>query len=241
MVSTQDSSSAGRAEPRGTERRVGLTRERIVDAALGLSEGVGLNSWTIRDLAGELDVAPSVIYHHLGGRDVVLRGVVERLTGQVVIPDRGLPWDEWFRDFLTQLRPLLVRYPGAAKWLVMHGPAFPGVAAAFDAGIGALATAGFPNPAMTYALLVNTAMLTISMTDDRIEAGDDGPRDHVAMRREFSELGAESPGITRLLSEMLDPLADEQRAADAGVGHAYYGLLVSTLIAGLAAQLPAAD
>ena len=45
---------------------VGLTPERIIDVALELTRTSDLSGWSIRDLARVLDVAPSVIYHHVG-------------------------------------------------------------------------------------------------------------------------------------------------------------------------------
>lgn len=223
---------------KGTDRRVGLTPDGVIDAALRMSHGPGVNSWTVRDLASELDVAPSVIYHHVGGRDLVVRGVIERVLREFTPPGSSLDWREWFREFLYGVAPVVAPYPGAAKWLLMHGPTFPHVTRFFDAGVRTLARAGFEQPGMVYALLVNTAMLTISMGDERLESGDDGPRDHLTMLRAFAPLGERSAGVARMIDEVLQPLA----VGDAGTRNAvldtYYRLLVESLISGLEAQLP---
>ncbi|MGO2660235.1 TetR/AcrR family transcriptional regulator [Mycetocola reblochoni] len=230
-------SGSGKAR-RGPERRLGLTPARIIDAARELSHGRGLNSWTIRDLAAALDVAPSVIYHHVGGRDRIVRGVVERLLGELRPPSAELPWQEWFRTFFYSARPLFAPYPGVAKWLVMHGPTFPGIEAFLDAGISTLDRAGFPRPALVYAMLTNSAMLSITRNDDRLEAGDDGPRDHATMRRLFSGIGADSPGIGRMITEVLGPLSDDPEGGGEAIDAEYYRLLVESLIAGLETLLP---
>ncbi len=223
---------------KGPDRRLGLTPERVVEVAMRLSRGSGLNSWTVRDLADALDIAPSVIYHHVGGRDLVIRKVVERVLQSLTPPDPCLEWQEWFRAFLYDGRPAIAPYPGVAKWLVMHGPTFPSIQGFFDAGISTLERAGFPQPALVYALLVNTAMLTITMSDDRLESGDDGPRDHASMLRAFSAMGVESSGIDRMIGEVLGPLAKDPGRAGEAVNDAYYHLLVESLLTGLAAQLP---
>lgn len=114
-------------------------------------------------------------------------------------PDPALDWQAWFRAFLYDGRPAIDPYPGVAKWLIMHGPTFPSIRGFFDAGISTLERAGFPQPALVYALLVNTAMLTITMSDDRLESGDDGPRDHASMLRDFSAMNVESSGISRMI------------------------------------------
>ncbi|MGO2149585.1 MULTISPECIES: TetR/AcrR family transcriptional regulator [Microbacteriaceae] len=223
---------------KGTDRRIGLTPERVVEVAMELSRGGGLSSWTVRDLADALDVAPSVIYHHVGGRDLIIRGVVERVLQGMTPPDPALDWQAWFRAFLYDGRPAIDPYPGVAKWLIMHGPTFPSIRGFFDAGISTLERAGFPQPALVYALLVNTAMLTITMSDDRLESGDDGPRDHASMLRDFSAMNVESSGISRMIREVLGPLAEDPTRAGEAVNDAYYHLLVETLLTGLAARLP---
>lgn len=217
---------------------MGLTATGVIDAALRMSRGTGLNSWTIRDLAAELDVAPSVIYHHVGGRDVVVRGVVERLVRDVRPPSPSLPWKGWFREFLYGVRPVAVEYPGVAKWLLMHGPTFPGISTFFDRGLAVLLRAGFEQPAMVYTLLVNSAILTFTMGDDRREVADDGPRDHATMLRAFTGLSERSVGVDRLITEVLGPLAGEPGELTGDeVNERYYRLLVESLLAGLEAGL----
>ena len=227
-------SRAGSAD-RGwaSDRRVGITPDKIIDAALELTRESGIGSWTQRDLATTLDVAPSVLYHHIGGRDQVIRGVVERVLGALVLPDRGLEWRAWFRELLTGMRPIIAAYPGTAKWLLMHGPSFPGVMRIFDIGIGKLQAAGFERPATAYSMLLNTAMLTISMADDRLEAADDGPRDHRAMLREFEPLESQSPGMARVIDELMRPLSEQDRPTETSASAAYFALLVDVMISGL--------
>lgn len=174
-----------------------------------------------------------MLYHHVGGRDLILRGVVERILGQMVLPDEGLEWQQWFRELLSGLRPIVQEYPGSAKWLLMHGPSFPGVIEVFDKGIGILSVAGFRRPAVVYALLVNSALLTISMGDERHEQGEDGPRDHASMLQEFAAVGQESAGVTRLIEELIQPLAASDSAEEEQVNDLYYRFLVESLLAGV--------
>lgn len=217
----------------GTARRAGLTPQRVIDAAQQLSKGAGLHSWTQRDLAAQLGVSPSVLYHHIGGRDQILRGVVERILQQMTLPDAGLDWQQWFRELLFDLRPIVMEYPGSAKWLLMHGPSFPGVVEVFDQGIGILSLAGFRRPAVVYALLLNSALLTVSMGDERLEQGEDGPRDHGAMLDEFSAVCEGSTGVTRMIDELIRPLADGGPAEAESANDLYYRLLVESLLAGV--------
>jgi hypothetical protein len=129
-------------------------------------------------------------------------------------------------------RRVLVEFPGAAKWLLMHGPAFRGVVTMIDDGIGALRRAGVDEPALVYSMIFNTAMLTISMNDDRLEQADDGPRDHRTMLASFLPLRSEGGGIAALIDELMVPLSGDPSRADA-LSERYYRTVIEALMAGV--------
>jgi AcrR family transcriptional regulator len=143
--------------------RSAITPERVTAVAADLTRRSHLLGWSMRDLTGELQVSPSVVYHHVGGKDMLSRRVVERALDGLSAPDDSLPWTEWFRALLADLYPRLAEYPGAAKWLLMHGPTFPTVMPVIGTGMGVLQRAGFGERAgMAYATLLNTPLLTLT-------------------------------------------------------------------------------
>lgn len=224
------------SDPDGAPFHVGLTPSAVVAAAVELTQEVPLMSWSLRDLAGRLGVSPSVIYHHVGGKDLLCRRVVEHALSRVSVPDRGLPWQEWFRTLLHSAGPLIAQYPGVAKWMLMHGPTIPAALPIVEAGITVLEDAGFGERAhFSYALLLNTAMLTISMGDDRLQHEGDGPRDHATMMTEFQELTSVSDTVRAMGQEFIRPFAAGGEAA-ARIRWAYYRFAVDTTIAGLASE-----
>jgi AcrR family transcriptional regulator len=211
----------------------GLTADRIVDAALALTRDTHLYGWSLRDLARELAVAPSVIYHHVGGKDLLARRVIERALAPLTLPDAALGWREWFRVLLAGVYDVATPYPGTAKWALLHGPTFPSMVPVVDAGIAKLREAGFADrSAFAYSALLNTATLTISIGDERLLHDDDGPRDHAAMMAEFSRTGPGSPGVAALAGFMAS-FAEGGEAA-ATLRAAYYRDAVDVTIRGLA-------
>ncbi len=216
---------------KGTGRRVGLTPELIVDAAVELSDGAGLHAWSQRDLAKRLDVAPSVLYHHIGGQDRVIGGVVERLLGGLQAPDPDLPWQDWFRALLYPVRPMLLRFPGTARWLLLHAPAFPAITAVFDAGIAALARDGVARPALAATTIIDTAMMAITLHDDRTGLHD-APRDHGAILDGFIAVRGASSSAGQLIDEVIAPLAEDGD----DVLEQHYRYLLESLMAGIAAR-----
>ena len=220
-----------------TPFHVGLTPELIVDAAVELTRESHLFSWSIRDLAGRLGVAPSVIYHHVGGKDLVCRRVVERALAHIELPPAELSWQEWFRQLLYRIGPLAVSYPGVAKWMLMHGPTIPAALPTLEAGMTTLQRAGFGDrTAFAYAVLLNNAMLTISIGDDRREHEGDGPRDHATMMAEFQQMPTASAAVRAMGQELIRPFAEGGEIA-ARLRESYYRFVVDTTIDGLATTL----
>lgn len=223
--------------PAPTPFHVGLTPTRVVDAAVELTRASHLMSWSIRDLAGRLGVTPSVIYHHVGGKDMLCRRVVERMLEQIHPPDAALPWQEWFRTLLYSAGPRAAEYPGTAKWMLMHGPTLPAVLPVLEAGVALLHRSGFGDHAdLAYSVLLNNAMLTISMSDDRLQHEGDGPRDHATMMAEFLEMPTASAEVQAMGQQFIRPFAEGGEAAER-MRWRYYRFVVDTTIAGLAVQL----
>jgi AcrR family transcriptional regulator len=210
-----------------------VTTERVVAAALALTEARGIDGWTLRDLAAELDTWPNAVTHHVGSREQLCQAVVEAVVRQLHNPDPELGWQEWFRSFLTEGRQLLRRYPGVARRLCRDGPAVPSAMPIMERGVGLLVEAGFGADATrAYALLLNSTMLLVALADDREAAGFDlgGAADRL---RDFVPAAEASPAWTAVHGY----LAEWQADADAAFT-AMFDFTVDRLIAGLAAPRP---
>src|SRR5262245_63179801 len=78
-----------------TPRREPLTRERIVDAALGLMDAEGLEAVTMRRIGRELGVEAMSLYNHVEDKDDILNQVTERVMTEFEYPE----WtDDWVID-----------------------------------------------------------------------------------------------------------------------------------------------
>ncbi len=58
--------------------RRGLTRERVIEAALAVADADGLEAVTIARLAADLGVRPPSLYNHIAGREDLLRALTVR-------------------------------------------------------------------------------------------------------------------------------------------------------------------
>jgi AcrR family transcriptional regulator len=220
----------------GKRYRTGITSEQIVGAAVELTRERGLYGWSIRDLVAVIGTSPSVVYHRVGGRDALCRRVVSHVLGQIrrELPAEDQPgesdWREWFRGAFFPMRPVLTRYPGVAKWVLMHGQVISESFESFDADMDRLHDAGFgEDAALVYALIFNTAMTSIMMSDERVAHTDDDPRDHA---RIIAELRGTRSRWSKEMTAFIAPLAGGDDRAQAA-RDAYYRTLVNTVLDGL--------
>lgn len=212
---------------------VGLTPDSIIDAAVEFSYGKGLAGWSVRELGKQLQVTPSVLYHHVGGKDLLRRHVVERVLLTVNFPTEVLPWRDWFRAALFPARPILASYPGVARWLLLHGPVFASMMPVVDSGVASLQRDGFgQDTAYAYTTLFNTALMTIAASDDRLQHEADDARDHAALRDELVKIAGDSPGIALIARDLMTQFTGAPEAAAAARDH-YYRHLLERLMDGL--------
>jgi len=118
-----------------------LSRDAVVDGALGLLDAEGLEALTIRRLAQSLGVTPMALYWHVKNKDELLLAVCERVWGLAKIdidPDLE-PLDQLRSLFLSMLSALRA-HPQAAPLLTRSGAGYN--KACFDATEVALATFG---------------------------------------------------------------------------------------------------
>lgn len=225
--------------PKTTRFHQGLTPELVVDTAIELTRASNLFGWSIRDLARELQVTPSVIYHHVGGKDLLSKLVAERVIALIEAPPEHLEWREWFRRLLIDsVYPATIAHPGVAKWVLMHGVPFPAAIGVFDTGIGKLQQAGFGRQALlAYSAIMNSATLTVSMGDERLLHEDDGPRDHAALMQEFRQALSDNPRIGALSEEFIAPFAEGGEPAER-MREQYYRYVVDVTLAGVEALGP---
>jgi len=128
-----------------------LTRDRILDVALGLVDREGMAALTMRRLAAELGVDPMSIYHHVNGKGAVVAGLVERLFGELrtvkAAATTAAPPNpqQRVRAFARTLRGLMSAHPDLLLAAVAQPAiAAAGVLAAGDELYAALEDAGLP-------------------------------------------------------------------------------------------------
>ncbi|AIJ25506.1 hypothetical protein AMETH_5414 [Amycolatopsis methanolica 239] len=204
----------GRPRSRDAAGLPAVTPDRIIDAALELTARHGVESWTLRQLAGAVDAYPAVIYHHVGDRDTVVTAVVDRVIAMYELPPAEMEWRSWWRQFLTNLRLVFMRYPGVARRVALNGPSVEAGGPTVDRAMRTLLRAGFEQDeaAMVCRLLVSQACLFISLEDDQRKASE--------VKAQISGGWGEPPvdpdlsGLATLSESVHERLADPEKNRD---------------------------
>lgn len=108
-----------------TEPRQPLSRATILDAALRLADERGLAAVSMRAVADLVGVTPMALYPHVGSKDALLDGLVDRMLAEY-LPDAPaideMPWRDRLREIGRGVRDLSRRHP-AAFTLLFERPA----------------------------------------------------------------------------------------------------------------------
>ncbi|OKL50431.1 TetR/AcrR family transcriptional regulator [Boudabousia marimammalium] len=219
---------------RPTARRVGLSKEKIVEIATKMSEEHGIDGWSMRSLAAETDVVPSVLYHYFANKDEVCERIIENLTLLLKLPSEDLEWKDWFTDYLTQMRRLLIRYHGVTEHL--RQAKFPRASLPFfDLGMKKLEAAGFGKYApLAHAMIMNVAVSAISARNVRIPETSGPHHQLTSALHSLSGMAAESEGLTSIIDNVLAPLAAQ---TDEETGCRFFELLVKSILSGVESVL----
>jgi TetR/AcrR family tetracycline transcriptional repressor len=137
---------ATRTARRSSSDLVGLSQERIVEAAIRLIDESGLESFSVREVARLLGVYPTALYWHIaGGRNALLAQVASTTLGDVAPPfSAGDDWADWIRTLFHQCRDSLRRHPNVAPLLGAQLVSNAGVDPALvERALSALTEAGF--------------------------------------------------------------------------------------------------
>src|SRR5262245_56641109 len=131
-----------------------LTRDRVLDAAVELADGAGIDALSMRKLASELGVDPMALYRHVRNKEDLLDGVLQVVIGQVEPAPDGLPWKAAVRAETMNARAVMVRHPWARRVLEERGTGGPAQIALIERHLAILFGAGFSVELAHHALHV---------------------------------------------------------------------------------------
>lgn len=106
----------------GRAAAIGLTRQRVVEAAIALIDDAGLPGFSVRALARRLNVYPAALYWHVGGDKTNLLAEISGSLIASLMRSEDLPedWRDTIRILFQRFRASVHQHPRAAPLLGPH-------------------------------------------------------------------------------------------------------------------------
>ncbi len=127
--------------PRSRRGRRPLTRQRVLDAALEISDAEGIDALSMRRLAQALGVEAMSLYHHVAGKDDILGGITDSVVRQIELPPADGDWQAAIRACAISAHGVLRKHPWAPNLLMSTDAIVPSRLAMIDAILARLADA----------------------------------------------------------------------------------------------------
>lgn len=177
-----------------SRRRDPLTREAIVAAALKVLDRDGLDGFSMRRVAEELDTGAASLYWHVGSKDGLLDLVFEEVIGEHEIPDPDPDrWQEQIKEAARAMRETIHRHRDVVELSIGRIPLGPNAIRVSERTLAILRAGGIPDDlaVQSYLLLmsiVNGFTMDESGFDEESQGPDAPPIDEMgAMVRDYFE------------------------------------------------------
>ena len=133
------------------KRRVPLSRERVLRAAVALADKGGIEALTMASLGRRLGVEAMSLYRHVRNKEDILDGIVDIVFSEIELPASKAQWKTGMRQRAISAREVLARHSwaiGLMESLTRPGPAN---LRHHDAVLGILRGSGFSSAMATRA------------------------------------------------------------------------------------------
>ncbi|MDQ3897614.1 MAG: TetR/AcrR family transcriptional regulator [Actinomycetota bacterium] len=124
-------------------RRLPLSRERVVRAAVGFADTHGIESLTMRKLGEAVGVEAMSLYNHVANKEDLLDGMIDVVFGEIPLPGGDDGWRTAMRQRAISVRAVLSRHRWAIGLMESRRSPGPATLRHHDAVLGCLRKAGF--------------------------------------------------------------------------------------------------
>lgn len=121
---------------------MGLSRAKVIAAAVELVEQYGLDALSMRKLGEALGVEAMSVYRHVRSKSDLLDALRDEVLTDISWGKRNARWDSEIRSLARALRSALLARPRLAPLFAEHPAITPAGLPLADRAVGALADAG---------------------------------------------------------------------------------------------------
>ena len=131
------------AAARRPGRKPRVTREQVLDAALAVADEGGLSAITMASVGARLGVEAMSLYRHIGNKEEMLDGLVDRVFAEIELPQEADSWRDAMRRRAVSAHDALRRHPWAIGLMESRSQPGPATLGLLDANVAVLLRAGF--------------------------------------------------------------------------------------------------
>src|SRR5918992_6387769 len=124
-------------------RRPRVSREQVLDAALELADAGGVAAVTMASVGARLGVEAMSLYRHIGNKEEMLDGLVDRVFAEIDVPADAPDWRDALRRRAVSAHGALTRHPWAIGLMESRAQPGPATLGHHDAMVAILLRAGF--------------------------------------------------------------------------------------------------
>jgi AcrR family transcriptional regulator len=211
-------------DPAPTRRARGLSRDRIIEAAIELVESEGLSALSMARLAERLGCGTMSLYRHVANKDELLTFMLSTAPDPPPTPDDPSDWRVALTDWAAGLWDVYHRHPWVLQTASAGPPADPGQLAWLDAGLAALGGTGLAERDKMAAVMAILHYVRGAAALDIEAAGVDGPEYPALLRRLLD--ADRFPALAAALEAGVFDDADEDHLAEfrSGLGQLLDGI-----------------
>jgi AcrR family transcriptional regulator len=184
-----------------TTRPQGLTRDRIVAAAVEVADAGGFAAFSMRSLAEKLATAPMSLYRHVAHKEDLLDAMVDVVFAEAEVPTGQQEWKAEMRARAVATRAALSRHRWANGLMESRTSPGPANARYHNAFMGCLREAGFPFrqavhaynavQSYTYGFCLQEMHLGFETAEESVELAAETLGDHAEEYPYIAEVAAE--------------------------------------------------
>lgn len=206
------------SKPARTPRERALSREAILDAAMGIVDAEGLDALTMRTVAHKLRTGQASLYAYVKSKEELIELLIDRLIGE--IPFGGEPdperWQEQLKQSGREIRAVYARHGDLARASFARVPLGENALRGSEWIIGVMRAGGLPDDVIAFGVDLIALYVSAVAYEESIFTGEGATPEQLAgyveeMRRYFAALPAERfPNVVSMAAALTAGEGDER-------------------------------
>jgi AcrR family transcriptional regulator len=198
-------------------RRPRVSREQVLDAALELADEGGLAAVTMANVGASAGVEAMSLYRHIGNKDEMLDGLVDRVFAEIEVPEDATDWREALRRRAVSAHEALGRHPWAIGLMESRSQPGPATLGHHDAMLALLFAAGFDGASATRVYnLLDSYVYGFALQESTLPF--QSPEEMAALSSEMIAMVADLyPNLARVQRELVAANFDYADEFEAGL------------------------